>query len=164
MIASCQCGRTGFEVAAVLRRFLDAHSNRKLSCSVCTGPWITSLSAQCQMQITQAFSAALILPHPSCFSPIHSFIYSLSLSQIRLQQRVQGHKETHTNNCNCNSNVSHRCCQFPALRNGLLCEHKHEAAIMNHSEQPSHSAAPATLPLHFLSLLVTLQRQRHADS
>lgn len=30
------------------------------------------MSAQCQMQITQADSAALILPYPSCF-PIHSF-------------------------------------------------------------------------------------------
>lgn len=47
-------------------------SDSKLSCSVCTDPG-SPPSAQCQMQITQADSAVLILPYPSCF-PIHSLL------------------------------------------------------------------------------------------
>lgn len=66
---------------------------------------ITSPSAQCQMQITEADSAALILPHPRLLSP-----FIRCSSQITLRQRAPAQQRAPrqcAQNCNCKSNVSH---------------------------------------------------------
>lgn len=78
-----------------------APSSCKLSClSSVHRRRITSLSAQCQMQITEADSAALILPHPRLLSP-----FIRCSSQITLRQRAPAQQRAQ--NCNCNSDVSH---------------------------------------------------------
>lgn len=73
-------------------------------------PWITSMSAQCQMQIARADSAELIPLYPSRF-PIHSLHLADYTESTWTQRAWMCWK------CGCQRNVQHGRCQDSALRN-----------------------------------------------
>lgn len=105
----------------------------------CTLPLTVSWAVQCVLTLAHLhvspMSNANHTGRQRCANPAISKL--LSHSFISPHRLHCGTKQSTRMccNCNCNSSVSHLCCQCSVLHNSeqFLYEHKHEAAIINQS-------------------------------